>query len=173
MIRNLNKKTPKVHPDAFVSEAAYVVGDVEIGEGSNIWPCTILRGDGGRITIGKNVSIQDNCVVHSDNDDESVIEEEVMIGHGAMIHARKIGKRVLIGMNATILPGAEIGDNCIIGAGCVVPGMKVPAGSFMVGVPGKIKGKATAEQLEMVRKWTGEYAERGRMYKKEGLGSRE
>ena len=144
---------------------------MEIGEGTNIWPHTVIRGDTGRITIGKNVSIQDNCVVHSGHepDTEVNIGDDVMIGHGAMVHARKIGNRVLIGMNATVLPGAEIGDDCIIGAGCVVPEMKVPDGSFMVGIPGKIKGKATAEQLGWVESASREYTERGRLYKAEGL----
>jgi carbonic anhydrase/acetyltransferase-like protein (isoleucine patch superfamily) len=171
MIRSLKGKTPVIHPSAFVSEAAYVVGDVELGEGTNIWPYAVIRGDTGRITIGKNVSIQDNCVVHSGHepDTEVNIGDDVMIGHSAVVHARRIGRRVLIGMNATVLPGAEIGDDCIIGAGCVVPVMKVPEGSFMVGVPGKIKGKAAAEQLEAVTKAAGEYAARGREYKKEGL----
>jgi carbonic anhydrase/acetyltransferase-like protein (isoleucine patch superfamily) len=73
-------------------------------------------------------------------------------------------------MNATILPGAEIGDYCIIGAGCVVgTDMKVPDNSFVVGIPGKIKGKATAEQLRWVADASREYVERGRQYKAEGL----
>jgi carbonic anhydrase/acetyltransferase-like protein (isoleucine patch superfamily) len=171
MIRSLQGKTPRVHPDAFVSEAAYVVGDVEIGEGTSIWPHTVIRGDTGHIIIGKNVSIQDNCVVHSGQEPDTnvTIGDEVQIGHGAMVHARTIGNRVLIGMNATVLPGAEIGDNCIIAAGCVVPEMKVPDGSFMVGIPGKIKSNATAEQLGWVTEASREYAERGRMYKSEGL----
>jgi carbonic anhydrase/acetyltransferase-like protein (isoleucine patch superfamily) len=171
MIKSFKGKTPKISGAAFVSEAAYVVGDVEIGEGTNVWPGTVIRGDTGHISIGKNTSVQDNCVIHSGHEPntEVIIGDGVMIGHGALIHARRIGKCVLIGMNATVLPGAEIGDNCIIGAGCVVPGMKVPDGSFIVGVPGKIKGKATQEQLEAVEEAALQYAERGRQYKAEGL----
>ncbi|HTY82164.1 MAG TPA: gamma carbonic anhydrase family protein [Dehalococcoidales bacterium] len=171
MIRTFNNKSPGIHPDAFISEAAYIVGDVMLGEGSNVWPGAVIRGDTGPITIGKNVSIQDGCVIHSGHEPDTtvIIGDAVMMGHGALIHARRIGNRVLVGMNATILPGAEIGNDCIIGAGCVVPEMKVPDGSFIVGVPGKIKGKATEEQLKSVEEAALQYAERGRRYKAEGL----
>jgi carbonic anhydrase/acetyltransferase-like protein (isoleucine patch superfamily) len=172
MIKTFQGKTPVISSGAFVSQAAYIVGDVEIGVGTNVWPGTVIRGDTGHIIIGKNTSVQDNCVIHSGQEPEPDVSigDEVQIGHGAVIHARKIGSHVLIGMNATILPGAEIGDYCIIGAGCVVgTDMKVPDNSFVVGVPGKIKGKATAEQLRWVEEASVEYAERGRQYKAEGL----
>jgi carbonic anhydrase/acetyltransferase-like protein (isoleucine patch superfamily) len=172
MLRSFQGKTPKVSPAAFISEAAYVIGDVVIGEGTNVWPGTVIRGDTGCITVGENTSIQDGCIVHSSRlpyPDVS-IGDMVQIGHGAVIHAKKIGSHVLIGMNATILQGAEIGNNCIIGAGCVVgQGMKIPDNSFVVGVPGKIKRKVTPEQLRWVQEAPLEYAERGRQYKKEGL----
>ncbi len=172
MIRSLNGEKPQIAESAFVSEAAYIIGDVEIGEHTNIWPGTVIRGDTGRIIIGSNTSIQDNSVIHSGRAPnlDVFIGDNVQIGHGAVIHAKEIGSRVLIGMNATILPGAVIGDNCIIGAGCVVgQDMEVPDYSFMVGVPGKIKGRATEEQLKWVDEASKEYAERGRLYKKEGL----
>jgi carbonic anhydrase/acetyltransferase-like protein (isoleucine patch superfamily) len=172
MIRSLKGKKPQIAATAFVSEAAYVVGDVEIGEHTNVWPGTVIRGDTGRITIGKNTSVQDNSVIHSGQspDLDVSIGDMVQIGHGAVVHAKKIGNHVLIGMNATILPGAEIGDYCIIGAGCVVSqDMKVPDNSFVVGIPGKIKGKATAEQLRWVQEASEEYAEHGRQYRAEGL----
>ena len=68
MIRSLGGKTPSIHPTAFISEAAYIVGDVEIGEGSSIWPGTVIRGDTGKITIGKFTNIQDNSTVHVTTD---------------------------------------------------------------------------------------------------------
>ena len=172
MIRSFNGEKPQIAASAFVSEAAYIIGDVEIGENTNIWPGTVIRGDTGRIIIGSNTSIQDNSVIHSGRAPnlDVFIGDNVQIGHGAVIHAKEIGSRVLIGMNATVLPGAIIGNNCIIGAGCVVgQDMKVPDNSFVVGVPGKIKGRATEEQLKWVDEASVEYAERGRVYKKERL----
>ena len=89
MIRSLGGKTPKIHPTAFISEAAYIVGDVEIGEGSSIWPGTVIRGDTGKITIGKFTNIQDNSVLHGD--DDVIIGDNVTIGHRVMCHGRNIG----------------------------------------------------------------------------------
>jgi len=68
VIRSFQGKTPKIHPTAWVSEAAYVIGDVEIGEYSSVWPGTVIRGDTIKITLGRYVDIQDNCVLHADND---------------------------------------------------------------------------------------------------------
>ena len=128
MIRSLDGKMPKVHPTAFVSEFAYVVGDVEIGEGSSIWPGAVVRADSGKITIGKQTCIQDNSVVHGDAD--VVIGDNVVVGHGAVCHARKVGDRVLVGNGATVNDGVEIGEDSLIAAGAVVLDKTVvPAGS--------------------------------------------
>jgi len=172
MIRSFNGKTPRIAASAFVSEAAYVVGDVEVGEKASVWPGAVIRGDTGRITIGRFTAVEDGCVIHSGippHGDTSV-GDMVNIGHGAVIHSRKIGHHVLIGMNATVLQGSEIGNYCIIGAGCVVSeGMKVPDNSLVVGVPGKITGVVTARHLPLVEKVPVEYAELGRQYKEAGL----
>ena len=83
MIRSLNKKTPQIHPKAFVSEAAYIVGDVQIDEGASIWPGTVIRADSGYIKIGKNTCIQDNSVLHGD--DNVIIGENSTIASGSII----------------------------------------------------------------------------------------
>jgi carbonic anhydrase/acetyltransferase-like protein (isoleucine patch superfamily) len=174
MIRSLNGKSPKIAESAFVSEAAYIVGDVELGEASNVWPGAVIRGDFGRITIGRNTSVEDNCVIHSGTSSallgDITIGDYVIIGHGAVLNCRKIGNNVLIGMNATILHGAEIGNHCVIAAGCLVgQEMKIPDWSFVVGVPGKIKGRPTEQQLWWTREGYKMYAELVDQYKKEGL----
>src|SRR4030042_561300 len=172
MIKRFNGKTPKIAPTAFISEAAYIVGDVEIGERSSIWPGAVIRGDTGRVVIGKYTAIEDNCVVHSGKTGEgdTFIGDNCNIGHGAVIHGYKIGNNVLVGINAVILHGSEIGDYCLIRAGCVVSeGMKVPDNSFVVGVPGKIKGKVPEDQMFRLKSVPEEYAELGRQYKAEGL----
>ena len=174
MIRSFNGKTPRIAGSAFVSEAAYVIGDVEIGEGSNVWPCAVIRGDLGKITIGKSTSVEDNCVVHSGTPSGTIgnvqIGDNVIIGHGAVLNCRKIGDHVLVGMNATILHDAEIGGNCVIGAACLVgQGMIVPDFSFIAGVPGKIKGRPTEQQLWWTREGHKQYAELMVQYKKQGL----
>ena len=101
MIKSFRGKTPRIAASAFVSEAAHVIGDVEIGENSSVWPGAVIRGDFGSIRIGRNTQVEDSSVVHADSD--MVIGDSVHIGHGAVIHCSRIGNRVLVGMNATIL----------------------------------------------------------------------
>jgi carbonic anhydrase/acetyltransferase-like protein (isoleucine patch superfamily) len=143
MIREFNGKRPNVAPSAFISEAAYVIGDVLIGNNSSVWPGAVIRGDCCKIEIGENTCVEDNCVVHGD----VRIGNGVIIGHGAVVHCNKIGNNVLIGNNTTILDAAEIGSFCIIGAGSLVTTeMKIPDNSLIMGVPAKIRGQVSSEQ---------------------------
>ena len=174
MIESLNGKTPKVARSAFISEAAYIVGDVEIGENSSVWPGAVIRGDFGSIRIGNNTAVEDTCVIHSGSPTTFTVDvtigDEVHIGHGAIVNCNKIGNNVLIGMNATILHDVEIGNFCIIGAGCLVTqGMKIPDRSFVAGVPGKVKGEVSAPQLQWVQESPRSYDELAKQYKEQGL----
>ncbi|OGO22233.1 MAG: hypothetical protein A2Z28_04925 [Chloroflexi bacterium RBG_16_51_9] len=175
MIKSFNGKTPKIAKSAFVSEAAYVIGDVEIGENSCIWPGAVVRGDLGKITIGDNVVIEDNCVIHSGTPSlpptmDATIGNNVVFGHGAISNCRKIGNNVLISIGAIILHDVEIGDGCIIAAGCVVKEKAIiPEKSFVVGVPGVIKGKVGDDQAYWITQSPRIYKELAEKYKKEGL----
>ena len=176
MIRSFNGKTPEIHESAFVSEAAYVVGDVEIGENSSVWPGAVIRGDWGKIKIGRNSAVEDNCVIHTGSYTaisgvaDLVIGDNVILGHGAVLNCRKIGNNVLIGMNCTVLPDVEIGDFCIIAAGCLVSqGMKIPDRSFVAGFPAKIMGEATEQQLKWTQYGPQTYADLAKQYKEQGL----
>ena len=168
MIREFNGKNPQIASSAFVSETAYIVGDVEIGENANIWPGAVIRGDIAKITIGKNTSIEDNCVVHSATG--IIIGDNTIVGHGAVLHCKKIGNNALIGNNATVLDNAEIGDYCIIAAGSVVaPETKFPAESLAMGVPAKVKGKLSQEQKDYITIGSAFNAKLAQKYKKQGL----
>ena len=174
MIRSFDGKTPKIAESVFVSEAAYIIGDVEIADYSSIWPGAVIRGDFARIKIGDYTTVEDNCVIHSGSPSshmaDFVIGDMVNIGHGAVLHGHRIGNNVLIGMNATILHDTEIGDSCVIAAGCLIgQGMKIPDNSFVVGVPGKIKGKSSPEQLWWAREGSKMYAKLARQYKDQEL----
>lgn len=173
MIKAFEGKTPKIAKSALVSEAAHIIGDVEIGENSSVWPGAVIRGDFGKITIGKNTAIEDNCVIHSGSPHSDIkdvtIGDDVHLGHGAVTNCRKIGNNVLIGMNATILHEVEIGNFCIIGAGCLVSeGMKIPDNSLVVGVPGKIKGRVSAKQSFWIKEAPQIYAKLVKRYKEQG-----
>ena len=168
MIRSFNGKTPMVADSAFVSEAAYVIGDVEIGEGSGIFPGAVIRADFGSIKIGRNTMVEDNSVIHSGGSVE--IGDNVTIGHSVVVHCSKIGNSNLIGNNATLLDNAEIGSFCIIGAGCLVnQGMVIPDNSFVVGIPAEIKGQVAPERWQQRRSGRGGYSELVKMYKEQGL----
>ena len=172
MIKSFDGKTPRIAESAFVSEAACVIGDVEIGEESSVWPGAVVRGDSGCIKIGRRTAVEDNCVIHSGfpPHGDITIGDMVQIGHGAVLNCRKIGNNVLIGMNSTILHEAEIGDFCIIAAGCLVgPEKIIPDNSFVVGIPGKVVGKASAKQLVWVEKVPESYAELTKRYKQQGF----
>jgi len=168
VIRSINNKTPKIDESAFVSEVAYIIGNVEIGKNSGVWPGAVIRGDFSSIKIGCNTMVEDNCVLHTGVPME--IEDHVIIGHGVVVHGEKIGNNNLIGNNATILENSQIGNFCIIGAGSLVsPGMKIPDKSLVVGVPGKIMGQISPEQLQMLKKGSQSYMELLRRYKQQGL----
>ena len=168
MIRSVDGKGPKIHPSVFVSEAAYIVGDVEIGEGSSIWPGAVIRGDYGKIIIGKNCSIQDNCVLHTD--DFLELGDNVLMTHGAVIHGGRVGSNVLVGVNAVLLEDAQVGDYCLIGAGAVVrAGARVPDHSLLIGVPAQVK-PLTPTQAKRLEDPTSTYVRNAKRYIEAGLG---
>lgn len=169
MIKPMGGKAPSVADSSVICETACVLGDVQIGEKCIIFPGAVVRADFGYIRMGKHVLVEDNVVIHAAPPGVD-IGDDVTFGHGAMVNSRIIGSKVLIGMNATILHGAEIGDRCIIAAGAVVgQGMKVPDGSFVTGVPGKIAGEATEEQLKWVERTPDIYDWMIDLYRKDNI----
>jgi carbonic anhydrase/acetyltransferase-like protein (isoleucine patch superfamily) len=175
MIRSFEGKIPKIAASAFVSEAAYVIGDVEIGENSCIMPGAVIRGDLGKIIIGRNVAIEDNCVIHSGAptippEADVIIGDNVIFGHGAVSNCRKIGNNVLIGMNATILHDVEIGDYCIIAAGCMVKEKaRIPDKSMVTGVPGVIKSQIGPQHMYWFTQSPLVYQNLAERYKRQSL----
>ena len=168
MIQTVNGKTPKIHPGAFVSEAAYVVGDVEIGEGSSVWPGSVVRGDAGKIIIGKNTCIQDNSVVHGDAD--VTIGDDVVVAHRVVCHGRSIGNRVLLGNGCIVNDGVVIGDDTIIASGAmVVDRMEIPARSVVAGLPARVRRQAEDKDIVLIKGYRDIYVRNTAMYLKEGL----
>ena len=167
MIRSLKDKTPVVHPSAYVNEAAYVVGDVEIGEGATVWPCAVLRGD-GKIRIGRDTHVQDGTVVHSGTLAE--IGNSVNVGHSVVIHDVKIGDGSLIGNNATVLSQVEIGHHSLVAANAMVrQGTKAPPYSFVVGVPAEVRPLSQAQRERIDNGVTRGFADLAREYRESGL----
>lgn len=173
MIRKFNGKAPKIHPTAFVSEAAYVVGDVEIGEYANIWPGTTVRSNANRIVFDKNVNIQDNCMIHADSD--AYYGENVVLGHAVMSHAKTVGAGTLIGNGAVINGDAVIGKNCIIAAGSVILERAViPDNTMVIGIPpNQQQREANERQRGMAANIARAYSNNAQQFKAEGLADPE
>lgn len=137
--------TPTLGQRVYVDPAAVVIGDVELGDDSSVWPCAVVRGDMHRIRIGRRTSVQDNAVLHITHASDFNpggwplnIGDDVTIGHGACLHGCTVGNQVLIGIGATVLDGAVIEDEVIIGAGTLVPpGKTLQSGYLYVGSPCK------------------------------------
>jgi carbonic anhydrase/acetyltransferase-like protein (isoleucine patch superfamily) len=149
----------------FVSHNSTIVGDVTIGELSSFWFNAVVRGDVAPVTIGRRVNVQDLALIHCDTGVPNVIEDDVSIAHGAVVHGTFVGRGSLIGMHATVLGGTRIGRDCLIAAGCVVPpGMQVPDRSVVMGVPGKIVRAVNEEDLKYLRWLPGRYVELAEKY---------
>jgi carbonic anhydrase/acetyltransferase-like protein (isoleucine patch superfamily) len=168
MIRSFGDKSPKIADTAWVSEFAYVVGNVEVGPYSSIWPGVTVRGDGnGKIVIGKYVNIQENSVLHNN---QMVIEDYVAIGHSVVVHCERVGTGTLLGNNSTVLSKTTIGRHCIIAANTVVlSGQDIPDESFITGIPGTLKSQVTQAHKERVLRTCKGMSEKAQEFKKSGL----
>jgi len=140
-------KQPTVAHGAFVHPEATVIGGVTIGEGCYVGAGAVLRADWGDIVVGAGSNIQENCVLHVRPDEVTIVGPSCHIGHGAVVHGATLGYHVMVGIRAVIHDGVVIGDEALIGAGCLVlPDMEIPGGKVVVGVPGKIMGDVSEEQ---------------------------
>jgi carbonic anhydrase/acetyltransferase-like protein (isoleucine patch superfamily) len=167
MIIEYNGHRPNIHDSCFVAENATLIGQVTLRKNVNIWYGAVLRGDDHYISIGENTNIQDNCVIHIDHDFPTIIGDDVTVGHGAIVHACKVGNNVLIGMGAIVLNGAEIGDNVIIAAGSLVPpGKKIPSNTLVMGSPAKVTRELTEQNISDIRDSAMYYAELANKYRK-------
>ena len=164
MISSYRGISPEIDPSVFLAETSVVVGDVQIGPESSVWYGAVVRGDESPIRIGRGSCVQDNCVLHCDENSPMVIGDNVTIGHGAIVHGATIGNNVLIGMGAIVLNGASVGDNTIIGAGAVVKeNAVIPENVLVVGVPGKVVKTLGDEQIAALQQ-TSDYVALSRTY---------
>ncbi len=157
-VRNFEGMQPRIDATVRVDATALVIGDVEIGADSSVWPMAVVRGDVNAIRIGARTNIQDGAVVHVTHDGEFTpggfathIGDDVTVGHRAIIHACTIGSRVLVGMGAIVMDGAVVPDDVIIGAGALVPpGRRLSAGQLYVGSPVHARRALTDEEYRML-----------------------
>lgn len=166
MILEYDGAVPRIHEDAFILEPVTITGDVEIGSESSIWFGSVIRGDVGVVRIGSRTNIQDLCVLHETLGRTScIIEDEVTVGHRAVIHGAVLKRRCLVGMGAVILDEAVVGENAMVGAGAVVAeGMVIPDGHLAVGVPARVIRPLIDVEIESLAISAEHYVEYARRY---------
>jgi len=136
----------------FLSHNCTIVGDVRIEKLASFWFNAVVRGDVAPVTIGSRVNVQDGVVIHCDSDVPNVIEDEVTIGHRAVVHGTFVGRGSLVGMGAVLLSRTRIGRECLIAAGALVPpDLQVPDRMVVMGVPGKIVRPIKDEEIAYMR----------------------
>lgn len=130
---------PKIHPSAFIAPSAAVMGNVSLGEDASVWYGAVLRGDMAPIQIGSRTNLQDGTIVHVDEGVPCTIGSRVGVGHRVILHGCTVEDECLIGMGSILLNRVTVGRGSVIAAGAVLrEGMSVPAGSLVMGVPGKV-----------------------------------
>ncbi|WP_394838905.1 gamma carbonic anhydrase family protein [Pendulispora rubella] len=157
---------PILREGAYVSPQATVIGDIHLEAQSSVWFGAVLRGDVGAIRIGARSNVQDNAVIHVTGGlNNTVVGDDVTIGHLALLHGCTIGHRVLVGMGSIVLDDAKIGDDCFIGAGSLVtPGTVIPARSFVLGRPAKVVREVTEKDLLWIAASAQHYVEYARTF---------
>ncbi len=160
----LGDSIPNIHPDAYIHPDAVIIGDVTIGAFSTVWPCAVLRGDGGSIIIGERTSIQDGSVIHTTPHDFTRVGDDCTIGHIVHLEACTIENGALVGNAAVVLHRVVVSTGSIVAANSVVLNDTfVPPGAIAVGAPAVIKeGRARPEIIAMAG---ASYVEKGKMFR--------
>jgi carbonic anhydrase/acetyltransferase-like protein (isoleucine patch superfamily) len=147
-----------IHDSAFVHPDAFVYGNVTLGPRVSVWPTAVLRGDTAPIVVGEDSNIQDGTILHVDPGLPCAIGARVAVGHRAIIHGATVEDDCLIAMGAILLNRVHVGAGSIVGAGALCPeGMKIPPGSLVVGLPGKIVREVTDAERARIRRTVESY----------------
>src|SRR5512132_1046599 len=167
LVREYAGKAPRLGERVYLAETAAVIGDVVLGDDVSVWYNSVLRGDCHSIRIGARSNIQDNCAVHVTQEKyPTVLEEEVTLGHGAIVHGAVVRRGALIGIRATVLDGAEVGESAFVGAGALVtPRTVVPPRTLWLGAPARMRRELTDDEVEDLKHFHRNYL----VYKQEAV----
>lgn len=150
--------TPEVHPTAWVAPNAVLIGKVVVEARANVWFGAVLRADQNLIRVGERTSVQDNAVLHCNEENATILGADVTIGHGAALEGCTIGDRAMIGMNATVLDSARVGEGALLAAGAVVKERdEIPAWTLAAGVPAVARRRLEGAALATVRSAAAHY----------------
>lgn len=176
MIREFGGKRPQIHESAFVHPEATIIGDVEIGAKSSVWPGAVVRGDFAKVSIGEYTCIVDNAVIHPADiyNEEEIkhlpveIGDHVIVGHLSLIHGAIISNKCWIGGNSSILDGAKVNSHTLVGAGAVVlENSEIPSGTIVVGIPARTLREIAEGEEKEIQKQAEAYAKLAQKYKEE------
>ena len=168
IIKEVRGLRPTIGENCFLAETAAVIGEVSIGNDCSIWYGTVLRGDVNSIRIGNKVNIQDGAVIHTlYQRSQTIIGDNVSIGHNAVVHGATIEDNCLIGMGAIVLDNAVVESGAIVAAGALVTsGMRVEGGHIYAGVPAKkIKAVDEKQRDEIIKRIADDYVMYASWYK--------
>ena len=167
----LGDRKPAIHRRSFIAPGAVVAGDVEIGEHVSVWPGCVLRGDYGKIVIGRGTNVQDGTIIHATHTLATIIGEDVVIGHGARLEGCRIEDAALIGMQCVVLHDVVVGSGAIVAAGAVLtPRTVVPPGAMARGVPARITEAddvTRMQRIEVHRATSAHYWENAQIWMRE------
>lgn len=169
MICALGPRRPVFDGDGhFVAANATIIGSVRLGDGASVWFNAVLRGDNDWIDIGARSNVQDGAVLHTDPGIRLVVGDDVTVGHQAVLHGCAIGSSSLIGIGSTVLNGARIGANCVVGAHTLVTeNKKFPDGSMILGAPARVARKLHDEEIALLKKSADVYVANAARYNAE------
>lgn len=159
-VYEINGVRPVVHPTAYVHPTAVLVGDVIVGPRCYVGPLASLRGDFGRIVLEEGSNVQDTCVMHGFENEDTIVEVDGHIGHGAVLHGCRIGRNAMVGMNAVVMDRAVVGAESIVAAAAFVKaGMEIPPRSMVMGTPAKVVRELRDEEIKWKSYGTRQYQE--------------
>ena len=158
-------KSPQFDETVFIDPTARLIGEIVLGSGVSIWPFALLRGDSNRITVGEHSVLLDKVLIESPKGYPVVIEKEVLVSHGVILHGCVVKEGGVVGIGAIVLDGAEVGRNSIVGSGSLVPpGMRIPEQSLVLGIPAKVVRRLDENDLKRSKEQLTEAYEKSRKY---------
>lgn len=160
-------RSPSVEEGVFLDPTSRIMGGVTLRSRASVWPLAVLRADSEAIIIGENSAILDKVLVEAPMGHRVLVEGDVIISHGAILHGCIIRRGALIGIGAIVLDGAEVGRDSIIASGSVVPpGTRIPEGSLAMGIPAKVVRLVNEQELAAKKEQLAELMEKSEQYRK-------
>lgn len=170
MLIEFEGKKPRIGENVFIAPTAVLIGDVTVGDDTSIWFSAVVRGDFGPITIGRGCSIQDNVTIHVFDDSPTVIHDNVTVGHNSVLEGCTVGSGTVVGMNATLLPFVQVGEQVMIAAGSVLAErLVVPDRVLVAGVPAQVKKELSGVALDWIGRASRDYRRMQARYRAQGI----